>query len=143
MFDDLAKALSACAKEPSCGGVVHTKAAFELRAQSTVAPSPDEETAFVRLCPPSVPPPPHESIDRSQGGWTVGNAEHLAARVFVHARGDLPLFYDPARDGFSSLDEIGSFVGGRPTIFLKVASYRDELCHITIKDAFEKATHPG
>jgi hypothetical protein len=41
------------------------------------------------------------------------------------------------------LDEIGSFVGGRPTIFLKVASYRDELCHITIKDAFEKATHPG
>lgn len=29
-------------------------------------------------------------------------------------------------------DEVGSQVGGHPTIYLKIASYRDELCHITL-----------
>jgi hypothetical protein len=40
------------------------------------------------------------------------------------------------------VDDLGSFVNGMPTIYLKVASYRDELCHLTIADAFEKAKHP-
>ena len=133
---------------------MHVKALFELRGHSNVEPSPEAETSYVRLCPrlsivslPQEPPPPQKqqelNVDRSQGDWTVGNVEHIASKVYVHERDPLPAFYDPSHDGFTNIDDIGSFVDGLPTILLKVDSYRDELCHITIADAFEKATHPG
>jgi len=75
----------------------------------------------------------------------VGNAEFLASFVVDNDVDPLPAWYDPGSDGFlgeAGIDDLGSFVADLPTVFLKVASYRDELCHLTIADAFDKATHP-
>jgi hypothetical protein len=79
-----------------------------------------------------------------KGGWSVGNAEPAASLILVHQEDPLPPFYDPTMDGFTGLgrNDMGSFVNGLPTIYLKVASYRDELCHLTLADAFTKANHP-
>ena len=132
----LISALDLCSEDSQCGGVTRirgddvtgTLEHFELRAGTSVQPSPDgSETSFVRHCSTTS---------------MLGNAESTASLVLMHDVDPLPPFYDPKNDGISSPDDVGSFVNGLPTIYLMLASYRDELCHRTIADAFEKATHP-
>ncbi|CAK0816446.1 unnamed protein product [Prorocentrum cordatum] len=36
----------------------------------------------------------------------------------------------------------GTTVDGEPTIFISIASYRDDLCHNTIREALRMAEHP-
>jgi hypothetical protein len=56
------------------------------------------------------------------GTWSVGNVEGQAQAVVVSGRDPLPTFYRPESDGFSGegIDDLGSFVAGMPTIYLKV-----------------------
>lgn len=133
---------------------------FELRAGKSASVS-DSEVSYIKMCPD--PPPQalrsvteqpvegltirkresHDEVDK-KGGWSNGNAEGSAAMIIVHNEDPLPPFYDPTNDGFTGQgrNDMGSFIDGLPTIYLKVASYRDELCHLTLADAFTKANHP-
>jgi hypothetical protein len=52
----------------------------------------------------------------------------------------VPRFWAPP-DGVDPVDSI-SEIGGNPTIFLMIASYRDFQCRETIEMAFQRADHP-
>ena len=59
-----------------------------------------------------------EVEEKEEGSWSTGNVEGMAGMTLVHGRDPPPPFYDPASDGLQVLD-VGSFVEGAPTIFLK------------------------
>ena len=149
IFRSVEAALTACSVQASCGGVTYTgpaSSSFELRSGFKPLSSPDGETSYLRRCSggPADAPPKAEAF-ATDGTWSHGNVEAKAGLVVVHQKDPLPPWYEPSSDGFvgeDALDDIGSFVEGLPTIYLKVASYRDELCHMSITDAFNRANHP-
>mmetsp|Transcript_18046 Transcript_18046/g.54385 ORF Transcript_18046/g.54385 Transcript_18046/m.54385 type:complete len:582 (-) Transcript_18046:62-1807(-) len=53
---------------------------------------------------------------------------------------ELPDFWRPPPE--ADLDALTSEVGGEPTIFVGIASYRDALCHNTLNEALRWADHP-
>ena len=108
---------------------------FELRAGSEIHPSPSGELSYIRTCALEGKPLTHVdgepnsaklheqgSVSDKSGLWSVGNLESKASLVVVHGRDPLPPFYDPSNDGFTGdlVDELGSFVDGMPSIYIKV-----------------------
>lgn len=117
-FQNLALAQEACLQDRDCTGFTATKGAsvFQLRAGADVQESPgDREHSWVKVCP-----------------------ESFAAKDVPP-----PAEWQPTPEAAADLDSIGSFVDGHPTIFIGLASYRDDLCRHTIAQALERAVHPS
>jgi hypothetical protein len=64
--------------------------------------------------------------------------------VIVAVAVTILLFFPWKGEAFNtwSLDRKATSQPGRPTIFVSVASYRDEQCAKTLRDLYAKATHP-
>ncbi|CAK0834186.1 unnamed protein product [Prorocentrum cordatum] len=53
-----------------------------------------------------------------------------------------PPEWEPPTGYGQHYETLGTTVDGEPTIFISIASYRDDLCHNTIKEALRMAEHP-
>jgi hypothetical protein len=146
-FDDLASARYACISfGQECGGVLETPgtpfASFEPRTSNIPQLSAAQEKSHIKIpCePPATATAPHvynafrRAIDSALGDPTL----HLDA--FEPLFGNL---YYPARESSNEESKTHNFgKEQRETIFLSVASYRDENCGATVESAFANAERP-
>jgi hypothetical protein len=121
-YKTLETATAACATLLQCGGVVAASASptnqhFELRSASRLSPGEGSSTEVSYI------------------------------KAFSKACGNVPIptttpgeFWAPPPG--TDLDQVGTLVDGHPTIFLNIAAYRDEMCHLTIARALQWAEFP-
>lgn len=86
---------------------------FSIRTENSIKVSPREEYSWIKECTTNV-----QSLAGPQAGYTLLSAKERA------------------------LNHIGTFVNGKPTIYVTVASYRDPWCKNSVTTAFSRAVYP-
>lgn len=86
---------------------------FTIRTDNKLLESPEEQYSWIKKCTTNV-----QSLVGPQAGY--------------------PLLLAKQR----SLNQIGTFVNGRPTVYVTIASYRDPWCSNSVTTAFARAVYP-
>jgi len=111
------EAQEACDSQNECKGI--TMAVYEryhpftIRTDTKILESPREEYSWIKECTTNV-----QSLAGPQPGYPLLSAKEKA------------------------LNQIGTFVNGRPTVYVTIASYRDAWCKNSVTTAFSNAVYP-
>jgi len=111
------EAQEACEAQSECKGITmdvyQRYHAFTLRTSTDLRKSPGEEYSWLKECVTNV-----VSLTGPQPGYPLLSAKEIA------------------------LNQIGTFVNGRPTVYVTIASYRDSWCKNSVTTAFSQAVYP-
>jgi len=111
------EAQEACESHAECMGITMDVSErfhpFTIRTESKIFESPRDEYSWIKECTTNV-----QSLAGPQDGYPL-----LLAKERI-------------------LNQIGTFVNGRPTVYVTIASYRDAWCKNSVTTAFSRAVYP-
>ena len=144
-FASLRIAQNACATHRECNGVVYIPwqrdgARFELRGGKKRIASLDGQQAYVlEGCTGGDGP----DGDGPRDGRSEEELEDIRRAAVVYSEDMTESFWDGGEGFEERYASVGSFdENGNPTIFIGIASYRDEMCRGTVQRALANARYP-
>lgn len=149
-YSSLGEAKVQCVKQKDCTGITRVpwldiNEQYQLRSGSAILPSIDGQVTYLlKGCETNLR---SQSLDTSSDRE---NSKPVNSQTSTHSEAQLKSphyvneinFWVPPPDYEANYHKFGTFVNGKPTVFVGIASYRDPMCHLTLERVFTWAKHP-